>query len=143
MRPEYKLIETLPLDFCYPSVRRESRHAFVLLGRDMDPFSTTDNKVFWRSVSDYAHLNRCQLPILENGLGRLRKSTLLQFTALKLLPPTFRVQHARVLFSQLWGKRIEARSFKAWLRRRHALVRTGPGRYTLPDEPHRQWLDPF
>lgn len=67
--------------------------------------------------------------IVEAAVGRLRAHLQADTAALALLPESFRSADARRLYAALLGRPIGPRPFKAWLRRREAVVRVGPSRF--------------
>ncbi len=74
--------------------------------------------------------------------ARCRLTELAQSSTLplKLLKTPFRTRHARHLYAQIMGGSIQPRRFKAWLRRREAVVRVGPAKFAPSDGLHPDWL---
>jgi 8-oxo-dGTP diphosphatase len=60
--------------------------------------------------------------------------------ALQLLPRGFRSADARRLYGVLIGEDVPPRKFKAWLRRREAVVRIGPSRFIPSAGLTADWL---
>ncbi len=78
--------------------------------------------------------------IVERAIQRLRTWTQVDTTALELLPQDFRTKQARYLYSQIWDRAIKPSQFKAWLRRRGAVQRIGPARFSRSEQLSVDWL---
>ena len=94
----------------------------------------------WCRLTDLPELAFDHDLIIEATLEVLRRRTQWDTTPLRLLPETFRTAQARHLYSQLWGQAINPRTFKAWLRRRNAVSRVGPGRFEANAALIADWL---
>ena len=94
----------------------------------------------WHSLSCRPGLkSKCDV-IVDSGLEYLRQRINVDTYPLALLPTKFRTKQARQLYSQILGQPVAPRPFKAWLRRRHAVTRTGPGRFTRNHALKHDWL---
>lgn len=77
--------------------------------------------------------------IIERAMARMRELTETSTAPLRLLPTPFRTQQARHLYSQIRGVSPDPSAFKAWLRRRGAVERTGPARFRPADAMRPDW----
>lgn len=94
----------------------------------------------WHGVDDLPEMAFDHAQILAECRGRLRALTQSGTEPLRLLPPTFRTKPARHLYSQIMGVGIKPSAFKAWLRRREAVERVGPGRFSRRATLHDDWV---
>ena len=83
----------------------------------------------WHGVDALPEMAFDHARILAACRGCLQALTQSGTEPLRLLPPTFRTQPARHLYAQILGVPIKPSAFKAWLRRREAVDRVGPGRF--------------
>jgi len=93
----------------------------------------------WHRLNALPELAFDHAEIVRSARQTLKKSLQSDTVALSLLPTRFRSRQARHLYSQIFGKPIKPRSFKAWLRRRQAVVRVGPGTYKRADTMTADW----
>lgn len=97
-------------------------------------------EVGWYRLAELPELAFDHRSIIEEAIATLRQRTQWDTSPLRLLPDGFRTAQARHLYSQLWGRPIDPRMFKAWLRRRNAVRRIGPGRFSANPELTAEWL---
>lgn len=96
--------------------------------------------VGWFGVDELPEMAFDHAAILAAARTRLQQLTQHGTLPLALLPPTFRTQMARHLYSQILGRPVKPSAFKAWLRRREAVERVGPARFKRRDALHDDWL---
>ena len=94
----------------------------------------------WHSLSCRPGLKGTCGVIVDAGLEHLRQRINVDTYPLALLPTKFRTKQARQLYSQILGQSVAPRPFKAWLRRRQAVTRTGPGRFRRNHALKHDWL---
>jgi 8-oxo-dGTP diphosphatase len=94
----------------------------------------------WHPVAELPPLAFDHAAIVSAGLARLRAHLQVDTVALALLPAGFRSADARRLYGALIGEDIPPRKFKAWLRRREAVVRIGPSRFIPSAGLTADWL---
>ena len=97
-------------------------------------------QVSWFPIQDLPDLAFDHGEIIEHAKAILRRISLSDTRILKILGPSFRTAQARHLFSQIWQQPISPRPFKAWLRRRAAVHRVGPGRFEPNPSLSPDWL---
>ena len=90
--------------------------------------------VEWHPLSNLPPMAFDHADILLTAQERLKELSVTSTLALTLLGDSFRTAEARQLYSQIWNVPIEPRRFKAWLRRRQAVERVGPGRFQAQSE---------
>jgi 8-oxo-dGTP diphosphatase len=78
--------------------------------------------------------------IIDTAMDTLRQLTQVETTPMLLLPTPFRTAQARHLYSQILGRPLRPSTFKAWLRRRAAVVRVGPARFQRAESLRADWL---
>jgi len=98
--------------------------------------------VQWQRVTELPALAFDHKDIIHKALNTLAEQAQIGTLPLALLAPGFRTQQARELYAQIIGRAIAPRTFKAWLRRRQAVQRVGPGRFKRRDALTRDWLQP-
>ena len=86
-------------------------------------------EVDWHPLDTLPKLAFDHEEVISAARARLLEMAQTGTEPLNLLPATFRTRTARHLYSQIIGQPLNARSFKAWLRRREAIRRVGPGRF--------------
>lgn len=96
----------------------------------------------WHPLAELPALAFDHADIVAAARARLRMHLQADTTALALLPPTFRTQHARKLYAALLDRPIGPRPFKAWLRRRGAVERVGPARFKAAPHLTVDWVRP-
>ena len=143
LAPSEDLLGLLNLEFDYPTPSSQAQQTRVALLKPRASAVDLGADYRWCLMDDQMELNENDAAQLEAALARLRDETLLRHTGFKLLPQPFRMKQARKLCEQLWRRPIKPRRFKAWMMRRHALIRASPGRYTAQGEIRPDWLDPF
>ena len=94
----------------------------------------------WYPLSTRPQLKRNLADILDAAIVHLRQRINVDTYPLALLPATFRTKQARQLYSQILGQPVAPRPFKAWLRRRQAVTRTGPARFRRNGSLNHDWL---
>lgn len=94
----------------------------------------------WHRLAELPPLAFDHGDIVEAARRRLREMTTSGTAPLRLLPEPFRTKQARHLYAQLRGERISPSAFKAWLRRRGAVERTGPARFRRAASLRPDWL---
>jgi 8-oxo-dGTP diphosphatase len=113
----------------------------ALASADVEAIAGDDAaSVRWSRVVALPSLAFDHRQVIRHALEELRRRTQVDTSPLLLLPKTFRTAQARHLYSQLLGGPIDPRRFKAWLRRRQAVERTGPGRFKAADQLAPDWL---
>ena len=93
----------------------------------------------WYRLHELPELAFDHADIVASALKKLTGQIQFDTMPLFLLPTRFRSRQARHLYSQIIGKPIKPRPFKAWLRRRQAIVRVGPGTYTRAESMTADW----
>ena len=95
--------------------------------------------VQWHRLDALPELAFDHAEIVLSARQTLKQSLQSDTIVLSLLPSRFRSRQARHLYSQIFGRPIKPRPFKAWLRRRQAVVRVGPGTYRRADAMTADW----
>ena len=83
----------------------------------------------WHPMADLPDLAFDHAQIVTDARARLAELTQSSTAPLSLLSAPFRTKQARHLYTQILQRRISPTAFKAWLRRRQAVERTGPARF--------------
>lgn len=96
--------------------------------------------VAWHRIAALPDLAFDHAQIIEAAMAHLGRMTAVETTPLRLLDAPFRTAQARHLYSQILGIKIRPSSFKAWLRRRAAVVRVGPARFVAAESLRRDWI---
>lgn len=93
----------------------------------------------WFPLTDLPELAFDHAEIIESATAQLRTLAQVDPWPLGLLGDTFRTRHARLLYNQIFGCKVPPRPFKAWLRRKDAVIRVGPARFKA-SERFMHWL---
>lgn len=94
----------------------------------------------WHRIDALPELAFDHARIIEDARQWLRRSTQCDTSPLVLLDSPFRTARARSLYARILGRPIPPRPFKAWLRRREAVVRVGPARYRPAERLTTDWI---
>jgi 8-oxo-dGTP diphosphatase len=94
----------------------------------------------WHPLAERPALAFDHAAIVDAAVGRLRQHIQSDTTVLQLLPAGFRSADARRLYAEIIGETVTPRAFKAWLRRREAVVRVGPSRFVPSKGLTADWL---
>ncbi len=94
----------------------------------------------WHSVEELPTLAFDHAKIVSAARKRLLEHLQADTAVFALLPPKFYSADARMLFAALIGEPVPPRKFKAWLRRRQAVVRVGPARFSPAKGLTADWL---
>jgi len=86
-------------------------------------------QVFWYPLTDLPDLAFDHGEIISAAHESMKIMAQTNTEVLHLLPKSFRTRTARHLYQSILGHALDARAFKAWLRRRNAVKRVGPGRF--------------
>jgi len=93
----------------------------------------------WHRLSALPKLAFDHDRIIAAAQAVLAKMTQVETSPLRLLDAPFRTTQARHLYSQILGKKLRPSTFKAWLRRRAAVVRVGPARFVAAESLRDDW----
>lgn len=96
--------------------------------------------VGWHRVTDLPTLAFDHAAIIHAARARLLMHLQSDTAALTLLDPSFRSADARKLYAEVLGEPVGPRKFKAWLRRRDAVVRVGPSRFKRAEALQPDWV---
>ena len=94
----------------------------------------------WHRLAELPTLAFDHAQIIDAAMASLAKMVQTDTTPLRLLKAPFRTAQARHLYSQILGRKLRPSTFKAWLRRRGAVVRVGPARFIAADALRGDWL---
>ncbi len=98
-------------------------------------------EVAWHALSALPEMAFDHAEIIASARSLLKVMAQTDTEILNLLPPTFRTRAARHLYSQVTGQTVDARAFKAWLRRRNAIQRVGPARFERRTKLSANWWE--